>query len=280
MDPHVAGRTAHSLETLHALGYFAAEVEDELTTLGLKRGRMCYFASRSAPMGQVSAGTVAATFFVFHPGLVARFIPAAWSVASPEAITTARYQGVSAAWERLVGDLDSPEVQQAAELARTAAEACSVSGRPLAAAHAGLPWPDDAHLVLFHALTVLREHRGDGHVAALLGADLSGVEALVTHTATGRGFTVPAAKATRGWSDEEWDAAVSGLADRGVMSADGTLTDRGQQLRRDVEEETDRMAAQPWAAIGEDGVRRLGELCLPMVRRALANGAFPDGVFA
>lgn len=280
MDAHEAGRTARSLETLHAFSYFAPEVEEELSAQGLKRGRMCYFASRSAPMGPVSPGTVAATFFVFSPGLVARHIPRAWSIAAPREITAARYRGVSSGWERLVRDRDSAELREAADLARTAALACSVAGRPLSAAHAELAWPEEPHLALFHALTILREHRGDGHVAALQGEGLSGLEALVTHTATGRGFTVAAAKATRGWSDEEWDEAVSGLVDRGLMSAEGGLTGEGDALRRRVEDATDRMAAAPWRALGDDGLARLGELGRPWARRAVANGAFPEGVFA
>ena len=282
MDPHVAGRTARSLETLHALGYFAPEVEAELTGLGLRKGRMGYFASRSAPMGRVGPGTVAATFYVFNPGLVAHFLPAAWDVADPTDVVAARYRGVSAAWRRLLGDdlLASDAVAEAAGLARRAADGCTVAGRPLSAAHADLAWPEEPHLVLFHALTVIREHRGDGHVAALLTADLSGLEALVSHTATGRGFTEPAAKATRGWSDQEWADAEASLADRGFVDAEGSLTEAGTRLRRDVEAATDVLGVAPWTALGADGTARLAELGRPLVRRALAAGAFPAGVFA
>ena len=282
MDPHVAGRTARSLETLHALGYFAPEVEAELTGLGLRKGRMGYFASRSAPMGRVGPGTVAATFYVFNPDLVAHFLPAAWDAADPADVVAGRYRGVSAAWRRLLGDdlLASDPVAEAADLARRAAGGCTTAGRPLSAAHADLAWPEEPHLVLFHALTVIREHRGDGHIAALLTAELSGIEALVSHTATGRGFTEPAAKATRGWSDDEWAAAVGGLADRGLMTADGTLTDRGTALRAEIEGATDELAGAPWDALGEAGAGRLAEIGKPLVRRALGNGAFPDGVFA
>lgn len=282
MDPRQAGRTARSLEPLHALGYFAPEVDAEVGALGVRRGRGTYFASRSAPMGAVGPGTVAATFYVFHPTLVAKFIPAAWEAAHPADIVAARYRGISAAWSRLLGDdtLTSPEMAEAADLARTASAGCTVAGRPLHAAHADLAWPEESHLVLFHALTLIREHRGDGHIAALIGAGLDGLEALVTHTATGRGFTQPAAQATRGWSDEEWGAALDGLAARGLMTADGELTDEGREVRRTVERETDENGVAPWEALGEAGVERLAELATPMVRTALANGAFPDGVFA
>jgi len=282
MDPRVAGRTARLLEPLHALGYFAPEVEAELVALGLRAGRMSYFASRSAPMGRVGAGTVTATFYVFNPSLVAHFVPACWEVATPEAVTAARYSGITAAYQRLLGEdaLGSPEVAEAAELARTASGGCGAAGRPLYAAHADLAWPAEPHLVLFHALTLLREHRGDGHIAALLNAGLSGLEAQVSHVATGRGFTVPAAQATRGWKPEEWDEAVAALSARGLMTPEGGLTEQGAALRTSVERATERMAAGPWDALGEDDTARLHALAEPLVAGALARGAFPAGVFA
>ncbi|SEC03923.1 hypothetical protein SAMN04489844_1556 [Nocardioides exalbidus] len=282
MDPHTAGRTARMLEPLHALGYFAREVDDEVSALGVRRGRATYFASRAAPMGRVGAGPVAATFYVFNPSLVAHFIPSAWESASPDEVVAARYRGVSAAWARLLGEevLASDEVKEAADLARAAAGGCSVAGRPLHAAHADLPWPVEPHMALFHAITLLREHRGDGHVAALVGSDLSGIDALVTHTATGRGFTRAAAQSTRAWSDDEWAASVAGLAERGLMTSAGELTEEGTALRRTVEHRTEESAFAPWQALGESGTQRLTELCRPLVTTALANGAFPEGVFA
>ena len=143
---------------------------------------MGYFASRSAPMGRVGPGTVAATFYVFNPELVAHFLPAAWDVAEPTDVVAARYRGCLRAGGgcSVTTLLASDAVAEAAELARRAAAGCTTAGRPLSAAHADLPWPEAPHLVLFHALTVIREHRGDGHIAALLTADLSGVEALVS----------------------------------------------------------------------------------------------------
>ena len=268
--------------TLHALGYFAPEVEAEVTALGVRRGRGAYFASRSAAMGRVGAGAVTATFYVFNPALVAKMVPACWEAAPPEDVVAARLRGIDAVYRRLLGDdvLASPEVAEAAELVRTAAGACSPEGRALHAAHADLPWPEEPHLALWHGLTLLREHRGDGHVAVLLAAGLSGLEALVTHTATGTGFTQPAAQATRGWSDEEWQGAVDGLAARGLLTADGTLTEDGAALRTRVERETDALGLEPWAALGEAAAGRLWSLARPLAKRATANGAFPAGVFA
>ncbi len=282
MDPHVAGRTARSLETLHALGYFVPEVDAEIAALGIRSGRAAYFASRSAAMGRVGPGTVTATFLVFNPALVAKVLPPAWQAASPEAVVAARLRGIDAAYRRLLGEevLTAPEVAEAAELTRTAVAACDPGGRPLYAGHADLDWPVEPHLALWHGLTLLREFRGDGHVVAALSAGLTGLEALVTHTATGRGFTEAAAKATRGWSEEEWRAAVSALAGRGLMTGDGTLTEAGTALRAEVEAATDERAAAPWDALGQVGTARLAEIGKPLVRRAIENGAFPDGVFA
>ncbi|MCW2758949.1 MAG: hypothetical protein JWO46_2695 [Nocardioidaceae bacterium] len=282
MDPHASGRIARTLEMLHALCYFAPEVDEEVAALGVRPGRTTYFASRAAAMGRVGPGTVSATFFVFNPSLVAKLLPPAWEAADPVDVVAARLRGVDAAYLRLLGEetLASPEVAEAAQLARTAVEGADPAGRPLYAAHADQAWPEQPHLALWHGLTLLREHRGDGHIAALLSAGLSGIEALVTHTATGKGFTQPAAQATRAWSDEQWAAAVAGLADRGVMTADGALTDAGVALRRTVESETDLHAAAPWDTLGETGAARLLEIGKPLVIRALKAGAVPDGVFA
>ena len=139
-------------------------------------------------MGAVGADTVIATFFNFNPALVRDAIPEAWDMASPAAVLEARVAAADAALRRMLGDaVGSPEMQRAAGLARRAAEQAAIryEGRPLFAAHAGLPWPEAPHLVLWHAQTLLREFRGDGHIAALVVHDLDPVEALGLHLATG-----------------------------------------------------------------------------------------------
>jgi hypothetical protein len=277
----VAARVHRALDGLHAMIYFAPEAEDELTGVGLRPGRMCYFASRSAPMGPVSAGVTTATFYNFSPALVARSIPRAWTLASIEDILAARLRAVDRALRRMLGEgaVDSAEVAEAAQLARTAATGLQPEGRPLYAAHADLPWPEEPHLALWHAITLLREHRGDGHVASLLVAGVSGLDSLITHTATGRGFTPAAAKATRGWSEEQWAAAEDDLRGRGLLDG-SALTAAGEDLRTTVERDTDRRAAEPWLQLGADRTARLGELGKSLTRTVLAAGAFPADVFA
>lgn len=281
MDAHLAGRTARSLELLHSLCYFAPEVEAELVGVGLEPGRMTYFAGRAAPMGAVGAGVVAATFYNFDPELIGDAIPRAWTLADPEAIIRARYRGVDAAYRALFGDaVVSADMSEAAQLAAIAAQGIpGVDGRPLYAGYAALDWPEEPHLVLWHALTLLREHRGDGHVAALQTAGLSGLEALITHTAAGIGFQKKFAQSRRGWSQAAWEAAVSGLRDRELLDGRGELTSDGRELRDVVEDLTDELAAAPWTELGEDGAARLAELTEPWRKSVRESGLFPTALF-
>ncbi|MET8999611.1 hypothetical protein [Amycolatopsis sp. NPDC004169] len=273
-------RFKSAFDSLHAFVYFAPEVDAALTGTGLRPGRMPYFAGRAAAMGAVGAEVVAATFYNFNPEVVARTIPRAWTLATPEQVLDARLEGTDKALTRLLGDhVKSDEVAEAAELAREAAAGCTAEGRPLYAAHAGLAWPGEPHLVLWHAVTLLREHRGDGHIAALVLEGLGGLEALVTHSATGRGFNLAAAKLTRGWTDEQWAAAEGRLTDRGIL-ADSALTDAGATLRDRIEVATETAARGPWDHLGPERTARLEELCRGLSRRVIEAGAFPEGVFA
>jgi helix-turn-helix protein len=278
----VAGRAHRAVDSLHAMLYFAPEADEELTAVGLRPGRMGYFASRSAAMGAVSAGVTTATFYNFNPTLVARHIPRAWGLASLDDILAARLRAADRALRRLLGDhvALSPAIQEAGELTRAATVQLSPHGRPLYAAHAELPWPAEPHLALWHAVTLLREYRGDGHVAVLLGSGLTGLDALITHTATGRGFTVAAAKATRGWSDEEWATGQAGLRARGFLDGEGGLTAAGIELRDSVERATDMLGEAPWITIGPEATDRLIELGRGLSRQLLASGAFSADVFA
>jgi helix-turn-helix protein len=282
LDPAVAGRAHRSVEPLHNHLYFAPEQDEHLSAVGLRPGRMAYFAGRTAPMGPVGPGVVTATFYNFAPSLVARHIPRAWTLADPARIVAARFDAARASLTRLLGGPDvtgSAPVAELAELLREASRALTPEGRTLFAAHADLPWPDEPVLQLWHGATLLREHRGDGHLAALLRSGLAGIEALVTHTFSGRGFTESAAKATRGWGDEEWALACESLTARGLIE-DGALTAAGVELRAELEAETDALAAAPWEHLGPERTARVVELGRELSGRLVANGAYPSGVFA
>jgi hypothetical protein len=263
----MARKTWRTVEPLHGMIYFVPEGTEAYAKLGIT-GRDGYFASRSAPMGAVSAEVVISTFFNFNPALVHAAIPSAWEKAKPADVVAARFEAVDGACRRLLGDavIGSDEMRRAAELARTAAETASgrMEGRPLAAAHSDLPWPEDPHLVLWHAQSILREYRGDGHIALLVTHGLSGIDALVTHAAQG---DVPAhlLRSTRAWSSEDWAAAVESMRERGWLTGDAeiTFTEWGAAQRQEIEDGTDSLAAAPYAALGEARCAELRTLARP-----------------
>jgi hypothetical protein len=280
LDPALVARAYRALAPLHDHVYFVPETEQHLTAIGLRPGRMVYFAGRAAPMGAVGPGVVSATFANFSPAIVARHLPRAWTLATPEEVVAARFAAARASLTRLLGGEEAAAAPEVAELGDLLAEACEVltpEGRPLYAGHADLAWPADPVGRLWHAATLLREWRGDAHVAVLLRSGLSGLEALLTHTATGRGLTAAAAKATRGWTDEEWDAGLARLAGRGLLEGE-TLTDAGRRLRADVEAATDELSAAPWEHLGPARTARVVELGKRLSTTVVGNGAYPSGV--
>ena len=265
------------LEPVHAVVYFAREAKEAYTAAGLKGGWMGYFASRAAAMGPVPPEMVISTFYNFHPRMVRRAIPNAWTFSTPEKVLRARLSVADTVLRRLLGEeITSEHVVVAAEIARRVAEAAEPQGRPLFAAHAALPWPEDPHLVLWHAATLLREHRGDGHVAMLLTNEIDGLEAHVLIVAD-RGMSAEMQRANRGWSEEEWAAAEDRLLERGLFDASG-LTDAGRKLRAAIEDATDRLALPPYAANGARDCETL-EAHLVEINRILTAGAavpFPN----
>jgi len=275
--PALAQGCWRELETLHVVGYFAPEPRHAYRDLGL-RGRDGYFACRSAPMGAVPAEVVVATFYVFSPVVVEAAIPAAWSVATPAEVLAARHAGTSAVLRRVLGEPASiVGLDEALGLAREACAGLSGAGRALYAGHASLPWPGDPLLALWHAASLLREHRGDGHVAALLLAGLDPIEAMLTYGATNS--MTPFLRATRGWDDAEWDAAQARLRERGLCAADGSLTPEGTALRAEVERQTAERAEQGWRHLGVEKAERLREVMRPIREKLVASDVFPPALF-
>ena len=204
-----------------------------------------------------------------------------WTETTPEAAVAARQQVADDALRRMLGDaVDSTEMARAAELARAAAEVAArrPEGRPLFAGHAALPWPRPPHLVLWHAQTLLREFRGDGHIAALVGHDLDPVEALVVHAASGE-VPVGFLRASRGWPDADWDDATGRLVARGWLEPEegpetSALSPRGVGAHRAIEAATDEMAAAPYESLGEDACAELRNLARPFSRAVVAAAGF------
>lgn len=277
MDPLVSRKTWKTLEPVHAMIYFAPEGMAEYAALGLDvEGNRAagYFPARAAAMGAVGPGVVHATFFNFSRLAVEFGLAAAWETTTPAALIEARYRAADRALRRLCGDrLDSPDVVEALELARTACAGCCAEGRPLYAANADLAWPTIPHLQLFHAITLLREFRGDGHIAALVAAGIGGLDAAVMHVAQGDSWTREPLRKTRGYSTEQWDTALAGLRERGWIAPDGEdFTDAGRAVRQEVEDRTDVLALPPWQHLGEPGCDRLRELVRPLAKAVVDGG--------
>jgi hypothetical protein len=255
--------------------YFAPEARARYDEAGLRGFWMGYFAGRSAPMGAVGPGTVVATFYNFKADMVRRAIPDAWSFADPGAVLDARLGGVDHALRRLIPDeIGGPALTEAAALARAAAMEADAPGRPLFAANAELPWPDAPHLVLWQAATCLREHRGDGHVAALMAAGVDGCQAHLTLAGTG---SVPrdVLQPNRGWTDDDWATAAAQLIARGWLDSRHQLTEEGRAARAAIEDRTDWLAETPWSRLGARGAERLAELLRPLARGVVSAGGVP-----
>ncbi len=261
-----------TIEPITSMIFFSPEAFAGYEALGLD-GWSGYFCSRAAAMGPVSPEVVVATFYNFSPTIVRPNVR--WDIASPEQVLEARRAGAKATLERVLGDGERPpRLDRAVDLLRQACEACPPEGRPLAAAHARLPWPDDELLALWHGCTVLREFRGDGHVAVLVGHGVGPVEAILLHTAY-IGGKLEFLKATRQWDDEAIAAGTARLVDRGFMTPERTLTDGGAKYRLMLEHDTDRLATAPFVALGDERCEELLGLLNPVAMRLLEARAAP-----
>ncbi|RZQ59642.1 SCO6745 family protein [Amycolatopsis suaedae] len=269
----VARRMYDLIEPIGLVPYFADESDEALIALGLRNQWDAYFAGRAAPFGRaMPAEAVHAIFYNFAPGEVARHIPRIWDLTTPEAALAARERGCVAGLRRILGDLaDAPGVARAGDLLLRAATSAPVEGRALFAALRTIPVPREPVARLWHAATLLREHRGDGHVVALVAEGVGGTEAHVLHALSvdlpakefGRVHHLPAA---------QLDAVIDGMRARGLIGADGWLTDAGRATKQRVEALTDRLAEVPYNALspGElDGLATDLEPLSAAIRRVI-----------
>jgi hypothetical protein len=271
-SPSVERRLWSLFEPVHAVTYFTAHAARAFEEAGLRGFWRGYFAGRSAPLGAIGPGPVTAAFFGFAPAMVARALPDVWTRITPSAAIAARVAGARAALAELLAGATG--VAEAADLLSAAARAVDLPGRVLAGAYADLPWPDADLDRLWHAATILREHRGDGHVAALLTAGVTGCESVVWRTALETDLTRARVQRARGWTDDEWEAATDGLRSRGWLGTDGTATDPARIRYAQVEALTDRLAAGPWVHLGPDRTERCAQLLEPLAARVWT--ALPD----
>ncbi len=272
--PTLARRLWQAIEPVHAVVYFASQPAEAAREIGLRGFWMSYFAGRVAPLGPVPPAAVTAMAFGFAPAMVERAIPGAWKFADPAAVLGARIGGAAAALRHHLDGQAVAGLGELADLLWEAVASCRFDGRPLAAAWSAVPRPDDPVAAAWLAATILREHRGDGHVLAAVCVGLAGLDATVTHVATGA-ITRELIQPNRGWSDADWAQSVRRLQARGLLDRDGRLTRTGGTLRRDIEELTDRRAAEPVERLGETGVRRVIDLAVPLSRQLIDAGVVP-----
>lgn len=271
-NPRLARRLFDRFEPVHAVTYFSPESRAALDGLGYRGFWMGYFAGRSAPLGVVPTGVVTALFYNFAPSRVAKALPAAWEVAPPGSALRAREDSAVATLRRY--GLTDDGVRTAAELAAKAASGAPLDGRALFAANAALPWPSEPLATLWHAVTLLREQRGDAHVAVLASSGLSGRESNVLHAAAGR---VPAEMImrSRDYDEDQWRRYQHQLAERGLLDADGALTDAGAALKQHIEDTTDALALSALAALDDVEVEELFRALTPIARTVVAAGDVP-----
>lgn len=272
--PILARRLFDRIEPVHAVTYFAPEARSELDSLGYRGFWMGYFAARSAPFGEVPAEVVTAAFYNFAPERVAKALPAAWDVAAPADALRARERSAVAALRRY--GVTDEGAADAADLAAKAAAHSEIGGRPLYAANRSLDWPQEPLARLWHAATLLREHRGDGHVAVLTTEGVSGRECNVLHAAAGR---VPEEmiKRSRDYDDAQWESHREALKRRGLLDAAGELTSKGHALKQHIEDSTDTLALPALDALDDSEVEALFHALTPITRLVVAGGDLPAG---
>ena len=277
-----AAHTARAMWTLfepiHAVTYFAPEARGAFQEAGLRGFWRGYFAGRAAPLGPAGAAVVTASFFNFAPAFVARAIPAVWDLISPEDALRTRLAGAEATLRGVLADREA-EAGVAADLLWQAIDELDFAGRVLAAANAALAVPDgesSSLARLWQATTVLREHRGDGHFAALAAADIDGCQAVVLRCCID--LRREDMQPVRGWTDEAWDNTLAGLADRGWVGADGRLTNAGRAAHDAVENATDRAAARPWVRLGTDATAELAGVLTPLAKACAVVLPYPSPI--
>jgi hypothetical protein len=272
MDSTIVHDVHMAINLVHRLVYFVPEAAEEYGNLGVT-GQAGYFASRAAPMGAVPAELVLATFYNFSPQAVLPAMAGVWHAASPEALQAARYRVVQRSLERVGASLSGEQIAEARALIDPVVAGLDLAGKPLAAGNSAVALPDDALVALWQQVTVVREWRGDVHIALLIANGVGPCDCLVLQVGTGR-FPMRLAQATRRWTEGEWTAASARLAARGWADGDGALTDAGRAAREGIEADTDQLCAPIWNPIGDQGAARLAELIMPIHTAVEAAGTY------
>ena len=259
------------IETIHAVIYFSPRTGEAAKALGLKGFWRGYFAFRAAPLGCCSPAVVEAAFFGFSPTMVRKAIPSIWDTATPEDCIEARAVAAASALRDTSVNVAVDDFVRTA--LRTACANGNPGARPLFAANRELPAPPDPVAELWQLCTTLREHRGDGHLAALTSAGLDAPQAAALFVAD-NDLPTSLLQEHRGWSDSEWVMATAALLAKGLLT-DAAITDRGRAVRREIETITDRLADAPFADLDDTSRDRLLAALAPIASDITNSGLIP-----
>lgn len=236
---------------------FSAVPNEAFLAIGMRNYWDGYFAGRAAPLGLAPAEVVHAVFYNFADGEVARHIPWVWGKTTPQEAIAVREQGSAAALRQVIGALtDSPTLTRVADLATRAALSAPTEGRALYAGLKALEVPEEPVARVWHAATLLREHRGDGHNAALLAHRINGTEAHVL-LALSLGMRPQEFGRIHHLPPAQLDAVIDGLRDRGLVDAAGGFTDAGREIKQRIEALTDELAAPAYDVLSADELDEL-----------------------
>jgi hypothetical protein len=281
VDPAKTRPVMRGIESVFAAGLYAPGVTEALQALGLELVDLAEVnvVTRVAPMGPVNGEVAWSVIYNHNPSLVKRLIPAVWAVASPERILATQSDAFSPVLAAGLASIDPAELKETADLARTVAQAAARNheGRALFAGLASLPWPTEDHLVIWHAAKLLREHRGDSHVAVLVTEGLHTIDVLAIHAAFDEKLPASLLRRSRRWTRDDWAATVADLRTRGWLTAESegehlVLSEAGRERRQWIEDRTDLLASRAYEPIGNDGMDRLAQLGVQVAKALKAAG--------
>jgi Helix-turn-helix family len=272
MAHDLATKLHKSTTTFHLLGYFSPEIGQRFKTHGLD-DFTTYFAARAAPMGAVTPEVTAATFYNFNPAVVSMLTSDVWEKITPAEAVALRHEAITSALSGAAEALNESELDEAIATTQEIVDSLTFGGRALAAGTASVPLPDDKATRLWQLVAIIREWRGDNHIALLVTAGLDAVECLVMDAVVAKG-TTSFLKTTRGWSDEEWGEATARLHKRGLVSEDGTPTQDGIDMRLGIESATDDADMPLWDLVGEKRALDLHESLKKVIAALIEDGAY------
>ncbi|MFC5065103.1 SCO6745 family protein [Actinomycetospora atypica] len=267
-----ARRLRDAIEPVAMVHVHSEEAREQYEAIGLDRFTG-YVLGRAGTLGLPPTPLVLATFGVFEPDMLSGVYEGGLTTATVPDVLAAKQAGALRCLHRVLGE-PGRDVEEVVTVLRGGLDGAPSIGKPLFAGLSALDWPGDAWGRLWHATNLLREFRGDAHLAALVAHGIGALESnLLTEALVGidlRRYT-----RTRSWPEAAIDAAVDDLVDRALLARDGTLTTRGAAVRHDIEDATEAVLDDVLEGM-EHGLDLVVERCTVWSRALREAGAFPD----